>query len=458
MHLIENIIPMLVDHWTGNFKNLDSGCEEYDLPPSVADAIGEACAKSGATMPSSFGARVPNIIKDRYQCTAETWFLFTTFLGPVLLHNRFSRRRYYDHFVQLVGIIIKCLKFELSSAEIDEIEIACADWVQKYEKFYYQYEESRLCACTLPVHALLHIAQDIRNMGPMWCFWAFVMERFCGSLVPAVKSRKHPFASLAHRIRDVAQLTQIKLLYGLTAELDLSPSKEMVETRFASDDYPDLRMVYPYRTIAIDVSLRNKIAAYLTTNYEISRPQALKYLPAELSLWGKLKMPGGGDLIHAWDLVSSYHNSPNSVRDATFIKYTLEVDKNKNFRNMPVVLERKEFFGQVRKFIVLTVPVEFPARRDATERERAQSERDRTIILAAVAEVTLTRKNALGMVYFDAKASDLGSASEVIDVGSIDCLAGRIWDSKRWACVVRPDVTAKFKLVEESVIGDVNEA
>ncbi|KAJ7914648.1 hypothetical protein B0H13DRAFT_1611308 [Mycena leptocephala] len=217
-------------------------------------------------------------------------------------------------------------------------------------------------------------------------------------------------------------------------------------------------MVYPHRTIAIDAPLRNKIAAYLATNYEISRPQALRYLPTELSLWGKLKMPGGGDLIHAWDLVSSYHNSPDSVRDATFIKYTPEVDKNKNFRNMPVVLERKEFFGQVRKFIVLTVPVEFPARRDSTERERAESERDRTIILAAVAEVTLTRKNALGMVYFDAKSSDLGPASEVIDVGSIDCLAGLIWDSKRWACVVQPDVTAKFKLVEESVIGDANEA
>jgi hypothetical protein len=70
----------------------------------------------------------------------------------------------------------------------------------------------------------------------MWCFWAFVMERFCGSLVPAVKSRKYPFASLAHRIRDVAQLSQIKLLYGLTSELDLSPEKNMDDTGLALDD------------------------------------------------------------------------------------------------------------------------------------------------------------------------------------------------------------------------------
>ena len=92
----------------------------------------------------------------------------------------------------------------------------------------------------------------------------------------------------------------------------------MVLIYFNAD--PDIRMVYPRRMMAVDVSLRNKIAAYLTTNYEISRSQALQYLPAELALWGKLKKIGGGDLIHAWDLVSAYHNSPDSVRDATFIK------------------------------------------------------------------------------------------------------------------------------------------
>jgi hypothetical protein len=72
--------------------------------------------------------------------------------------------------------------------------------------------------------------------------------------------------------------------------------------------------------MAIDGPLRNKIASYLATNYDISRVETLKYLPAELSLWGKFKRLGGGDLIHAWDMVSAYHTAPDSVRDATFIK------------------------------------------------------------------------------------------------------------------------------------------
>jgi hypothetical protein len=121
MHLVENIVPMLVDHWTGTFKGLDSESEDYKLPRSVADAIGESCAKSGSTIPSAFGARVPNIINDRYQCTAESWFLFSTLLAPAVLYNRFSRQCYYDHFVQLVILIIKCfaVRVEISGNRRD---------------------------------------------------------------------------------------------------------------------------------------------------------------------------------------------------------------------------------------------------------------------------------------------------------------------------------------------------
>ncbi|KAJ7625431.1 hypothetical protein B0H17DRAFT_1218741 [Mycena rosella] len=314
----------------------------YFRPPSVFDAIGDACAKSGSTIPSTFGARIPDIAKDRYQCTAKFWFLFTTLLAPVLLHNRFSRRCYYNHFIQFILLIDKCLRFELTPDEISVIEPGFAAWVEKYEKLYYQYKESRLSACTLPIHALLHITENIRKIGPMWCFWAFVMERFCGSLVPAVKSRKYPFTSLAHRIQDVTQLRQIKSLYSLTAELDLSPGKDMEETGLAFDDYPDICMMYPHHTMAVDTLLQNKITSYLATNYD-------------------LKRLGGGDLIHARDLVSTYHTSLDAVRDATFIKFTLEVDKNQNHHNLPVVLQPKPFFGQVRKFIALTVPPGFPA-------------------------------------------------------------------------------------------------
>ena len=58
MHLIwENLVKNLVLHWTGEFKGLDEGSEDYKFTKPIWEAIGEATATSGSTIPSAFGAR-----------------------------------------------------------------------------------------------------------------------------------------------------------------------------------------------------------------------------------------------------------------------------------------------------------------------------------------------------------------------------------------------------------------
>ena len=57
MHLIwENVIPNLILLWTGEFKGLDEGTGDYEFPSSVWEAIGEATAAAGSTIPTTFGA------------------------------------------------------------------------------------------------------------------------------------------------------------------------------------------------------------------------------------------------------------------------------------------------------------------------------------------------------------------------------------------------------------------
>ena len=55
-------------------------------------------------------------------------------LAPILLRNRFSRRRYYDHFLKLVRLIHKCISFELKRNEVNEIRQGFQDWVLEYEE------------------------------------------------------------------------------------------------------------------------------------------------------------------------------------------------------------------------------------------------------------------------------------------------------------------------------------
>lgn len=78
-------------------------------------------------------------------------------------------------------------------------------------------------ACPLTVHALLHIPDGIEITGPVWTSWAFPTERFCGSIQPAIKSRRFPYASIDNYIVAKAQLSQIKLRYNLEQELSLQP-------------------------------------------------------------------------------------------------------------------------------------------------------------------------------------------------------------------------------------------
>lgn len=80
---------------------------------------------------------------------------------------------------------------------------------------YYRFKKERLSACTSCIHALLHVPFDIRQTGPVWVNWAYFMERFCGSLVSAVKSRRFPYIALSRRLYHQAQLSHIGIKYDL---------------------------------------------------------------------------------------------------------------------------------------------------------------------------------------------------------------------------------------------------
>jgi hypothetical protein len=135
MHLVwENLIPNLVLLWTGEFKGLDQGTHSYELPKLVWNAIGEATAQSGRTIPSAYGSRPLNIAKDRSFFSADMWSFWTLYLGPVVLQRRFQRPKYFNHFISLVRLLNLCLQFEATDDEVDQIRIGFIQWVREYEE------------------------------------------------------------------------------------------------------------------------------------------------------------------------------------------------------------------------------------------------------------------------------------------------------------------------------------
>ncbi|KAF8741328.1 Transposase family tnp2, partial [Rhizoctonia solani] len=195
MHMIwQNLIPQLVELWTGDFNDLDNGLEGYQIDQDVWDALCEACIPSRRTMPTSFGCPVPDPRK-RSQFIAETWSVFTTQLAPALLRKRFSDQRYYCHFVRLVKLLSLAISFDLSRDKIPEIRQGFADWIEEYEQIYYQFDEDRLQTCPVNIHYLLHVADSIEYMGPI--------------------CRRYPYANIDERILNRARLQMILQKYRL---------------------------------------------------------------------------------------------------------------------------------------------------------------------------------------------------------------------------------------------------
>ncbi|KAJ7312327.1 hypothetical protein DFH08DRAFT_717812 [Mycena albidolilacea] len=448
MHLIpENIIKNLLSLWTGDFKGLDEGTGEYQLQSAVIEQVGNACNIAGDTTPAAFGARVPNLATQQHYFTAESYTLFTTLLGPVVLRDRFAKPTYYKHFLELVSIFNDCLKLTIDRDYVDvELRKRIAKWVQDFEKYYYQYNPARLSVCTLTLHAMLHIPDDILNAGPMWCYWNYVTERFVGYLVRSSKSRKNPYASFARRLREIAQNNLIKVKYQLYRELDLSDRREEESRGHTIASYPDICVLRPHAHGPLAPPVLKAVKNYLLRTFEVSADEVSGCIPADVSHWGKISFMDGGDKIRAAELVM--HSEQNMTRDASFIKYSRGVDLNRNHRHMPVLLQRQPAYGQLLRII------EFVANLPTIHHDQGHPvQQARTVWLAIVRPVKILAKSkCLGIPYYQDNSF---VPIEAIDVDDISCLVSRIPDHKpgprRWALCERQDAMGAAEEQPESI-------
>ena len=78
-------------------------------------------------------------------------------------------------------------------------------YIYFFHRNYYKYSSQRLSACRISFHYLLHVTDCIKYCGPCWSYWQFPMERFCGMLLPLVKSKINPYSNLANNITMLEQ-------------------------------------------------------------------------------------------------------------------------------------------------------------------------------------------------------------------------------------------------------------
>ncbi|KAJ7333280.1 hypothetical protein DFH08DRAFT_708108, partial [Mycena albidolilacea] len=131
MHLaFENIGPNLVKLWSGKYKGLGAGSEDYEIEEEVWNEIWAETAAATHDIPAQF-VRVLSDTPGYF--TAEAWCFWFIYLAPILLSGRFQDDKYYTHACQFSEIIKLCIAFQITYSEIDDLQVNIVHWVQKYE-------------------------------------------------------------------------------------------------------------------------------------------------------------------------------------------------------------------------------------------------------------------------------------------------------------------------------------
>ncbi|KAF8803445.1 hypothetical protein BYT27DRAFT_7260186 [Phlegmacium glaucopus] len=356
MHLIwENLIPNLILFWTGEFKDLDHQGKSYVIEPHIWNEIGVTTAACGATIPAAFRALVPNIAMKRSQMTAEMYANWTLYIAPLL-----------------------CLVFEIDEAMLNQIDEGFKLWVEGYERLYYRNDPTRLSACPLTIHALLHIAWGIRAASPVWTYWAFPMEHHCNTLLPSIRSRRHPYASISSFVTAIAQLNQIQLLYNLDEALCLDPDKKE-SNKLIHNLYPLYMLSAPRRHEILPSPIQSKVLACLVMRFNVKKNivQSVIKLNQPITQYGRVTRLEGGDCMIGRDLVQGTKDS----HDTSF--YTQFVDRYTRQKRRRPEFELQDFFGQLKHILILELP-STPQLNLATPT---------TIILALIQSIKATIRN-----------------------------------------------------------------
>ena len=118
--------------------------------------------------PPSEVTRSPRSIKERKFWKASEWRAFM-FYSLVIL-NGILPVIYLKHFFLLVHGVYSFFSVEIDEAILDSAKACLLKFVIEMENLY------GLKSCTFNVHQMIHLADGVRNCGPLWATSAFAFE------------------------------------------------------------------------------------------------------------------------------------------------------------------------------------------------------------------------------------------------------------------------------------------
>ncbi|KAI5816186.1 Transposase family tnp2-domain-containing protein [Pyronema omphalodes] len=266
--------------------------DSWNIAPPEWKAIGKAFEQSAQLLPHSFGEPLRDFYRHCQELKAAEWAAVTKHAGPVFLSTLLPECDYHGYML-LVKAIILLEQFKLTEVEINQIQNNILEFSEYYEKRFYGRRYANVRACLPSMHQLLHIPHFVQQLGPMFVYWQWPMERFCGMMTDTAKSRVSANANMANRL--IIEEQKNLLPHVLPADIFLTSSlrtgREPIGPRRPHRDnnsHKTFEYLAPSRTHHFTEDERRHIIDYFRRVHGWTRNEAISLLPTQCDRWAAL--------------------------------------------------------------------------------------------------------------------------------------------------------------------------
>jgi hypothetical protein len=488
MHLFYlNVVPNMRDHWQGNFFPWEKQpgafgtAQKTKVKPSgepyCISADDWNHINNDITLmihPTAFGDRIRGIADFR---KANEWKTWAQVISPILLKGRLPDP-FYCEWIKLVYAMTLATDYSVSQEDIQLVRESMITFVNHYHDLYYRYQNKRLPACRAVFHALLHVADCMEWLGPMWSYSQWTVERMFSLWTPKVKQRATASRNLSlamlrsswisnlgysanllspsitygldwdHEwiplMEDDERITQLSRISTLLSKIRQSPSRtddgdRKLRYRQAENHQSTLHhsIGSPMRLTIIQliklkeylddlalrfpstVDFRNEISAGVPSNRYRSMPQtkADALTNITVKVWQKclLNDPNVAQGLYRAYIRSAAYEKPGA-RDSTYIRYEV-IQESADPHGLPVSCTVGKF-GRVHFFF------EYECFQQTTHAPCS-------LLLAWIEEIpVIAEVSPAGKLYRVQQAAAKTNTADLhylINVDSISCLAGMVF-------------------------------
>lgn len=203
----------------------------------------------------------------------------------------------------------------------------------------------RTSTCPLTIHALIHLASDTPQSGPLSRIWEYVTERYMGKIARNVTSRRYPVSQIAETVKKQDQMKTVATKFGLEKELFLAGKRRdwsvlgsqetMIPTIskcFCSNPANHTYLFLDDTTVLMTPhqpsyrwtnSERRRVAIYIRQAFELtaSAKRIEKVLADVIPQWGKFRVMGERNVVRgAW---ASDRISGDRLRDSSYVRVSV---------------------------------------------------------------------------------------------------------------------------------------